>query len=57
MQIRVLSSNRDIVEKFIKLADLIELEDENPFRIRAYRNAARIIRFYPKNFYEMIEDT
>ena len=49
------TSNRDIAEKFIKLADLLELEDENPFRIRAYRNAARIIRFYPKNFYEMVE--
>lgn len=48
-------SNRDIAEKFIKLADLLELEEENPFRIRAYRNAARIIRFYPKNFYEMVE--
>ncbi len=49
------TSNRDIAEKFIKLADLLELEDENPFRIRAYRNAARIIRSYPKNFHEMVE--
>ena len=49
------ASNRDIAEKFIKLADLLELEDENPFRIRAYRNAARIIRSYPKNFHEMVE--
>ena len=49
------TSNRDIAEKFIKLADLLELEDENPFRIRAYRNAARIIRSYPKNFHKMVE--
>lgn len=35
--------NRDIAERFTRLADLLEVEGANPFRIRAYRNAARTI--------------
>jgi hypothetical protein len=36
--------NSDIARNLGKLADLIELEGGNPFRIRAYRNAARMSR-------------
>ncbi|MDX1609646.1 MAG: DNA polymerase/3'-5' exonuclease PolX, partial [Halofilum sp. (in: g-proteobacteria)] len=32
--------NRDIAAMFQRLADLLEIEGDNPFRIRAYRNAA-----------------
>jgi DNA polymerase (family 10) len=32
---------------FEQLADLLEIREENPFRIRAYRNAARVIRGHP----------
>lgn len=32
--------NTEIANIFDKLADLLELEGENPFRVRAYRNAA-----------------
>lgn len=35
--------NADIARAFGEIADLLELEDENPFRVRAYRNAARVI--------------
>ena len=35
--------NADIARVFEDIADLLELDDENPFRIRAYRNASRII--------------
>ena len=35
--------NADIARLFDEIADLLELEDENPFRIRAYRNAARVV--------------
>ena len=35
--------NADIAAVFERIADLLELQDENPFRIRAYRNAARIV--------------
>ena len=35
--------NADIARCFEELADLLELRDENPFRVRAYRNAARLV--------------
>ncbi len=35
--------NADLAAAFEEIADLLELGDENPFRIRAYRNAARIV--------------
>lgn len=34
--------NHDIAEIFEKVADLLEIEGANPFRVRAYRNAARV---------------
>ncbi|HUL03047.1 MAG TPA: DNA polymerase/3'-5' exonuclease PolX [Gemmatimonadales bacterium] len=39
--------NPDIARAFDEVADLLEIKDENPFRIRAYRNAARAIRDFP----------
>ncbi|MCG6938068.1 MAG: DNA polymerase/3'-5' exonuclease PolX [Gammaproteobacteria bacterium] len=35
--------NADIATIFEEIADLLEIENANPFRIRAYRNAARIV--------------
>ena len=43
-QADALPDNGRIAELFEQIADLLELEDANPFRIRAYRNAARSIR-------------
>ncbi len=36
--------NADIANAFEELADLLALEEANPFRVRAYRNAARTLR-------------
>ena len=36
--------NEDIARIFEEMADLLEIEEANPFRVRAYRNAARTIR-------------
>lgn len=33
--------NADIAAAFEEIADLLEIEGSNPFRIRAYRDAAR----------------
>lgn len=44
--------NTEIAAKFNELADLLEIDDANPFRIRAYRNAARTI----ENFSHEITD-
>jgi DNA polymerase (family X) len=35
--------NHDMVAVFNEIADLLELQNANPFRVRAYRNAARRI--------------
>lgn len=34
--------NADIAAVFEEIADLLELQNANPFRVRAYRNAARV---------------
>jgi DNA polymerase (family X) len=36
--------NADIARAFDEVADLLELDEANPFRVRAYRNAARTLR-------------
>ena len=36
--------NEDIAAVFDEVADLLEIEGDNPFRIRAYRNGARTLR-------------
>ncbi len=36
--------NEDIAVIFDEMADLLDIENANPFRVRAYRNAARTIR-------------
>ena len=36
--------NADIAAVFDEIADLLEIESDNPFRVRAYRNAARTLR-------------
>ena len=36
--------NADIAAVFDEIADLLEIETANPFRVRAYRNAARTLR-------------
>jgi DNA polymerase (family 10) len=36
--------NADIAAIFEEIADLLEIENANPFRVRAYRNAARVIQ-------------
>jgi DNA polymerase (family 10) len=36
--------NADVAAVLDEVADLLELEGANPFRVRAYRNAARVVR-------------
>jgi DNA polymerase (family X) len=47
--------NSDIAHSLDKLADLLELEGANPFRIRAYRNAAWVIGELPRSVSMMIK--
>lgn len=46
--------NREIADLFEELADLLEIEGANPFRVRAYRNAAGTIRGHPQEMTELI---
>jgi DNA polymerase (family 10) len=36
-------TNADLAAAFEQVADLLELQNANPFRVRAYRNAARMV--------------
>jgi len=46
--------NREIVAILEEIADLLEAEDANPFRVRAYRLAARVIDGLPSSVQEML---
>lgn len=47
--------NADIAAVFEEIADLLEIEGANPFRIRAYRNAARIIQSMAQDIKTLID--
>src|SRR5690349_18793740 len=46
--------NPDIARVFDEVADLLEIQNANPFRVRAYRNAARTIRDYPEPIADLV---
>lgn len=46
--------NAEIAALFDQAAELLEIEGENPFRIRAYRRAARIVEALPKSAAAML---
>lgn len=48
--------NRDISKILGSMADLLDIGGDNPFRIRAYRNAARIISTLSRPLAEMVEE-
>ena len=47
--------NSDIVEIFNEVADLLEIEGANQYRVRAYRNAARTVSTLSRDVSEMVE--
>ena len=46
--------NSEIAERFNRYATLLEIQGANPFRIRAYRNAARTILNYGESMESML---
>lgn len=46
--------NEEIAALFEEMADLLEIKEANPFRIRAYRNAARTIRGLGRDLRQMV---
>jgi DNA polymerase (family X) len=48
--------NLEIADRLTELADLLEIQGANPFRIRAYRNAVRTIREQTRPLAAMVAD-
>lgn len=48
--------NVEIAAHFDDVADLLEIQDANPFRVRAYRNAARTIADHSVPFRKLVAD-
>src|SRR5215470_9287776 len=49
-------NNRDIGTALDEIADLLEFQDANPFRVRAYRNAARRVNDYSEPLEKVAAD-
>ena len=49
-------NNRQLADSFTLIADLLEIQGANPFRVRAYRNAARTIRALGRELGEMLAE-
>lgn len=48
--------NAEIAELFDRYAILLEMKGANPFRVRAYRNAARTIENLPRDINRMLDE-
>jgi DNA polymerase (family 10) len=51
-----MTTNAEIALVFSEIADLLEIEDGNPFRIRAYRNAARTVETLGPNVAQLLDE-
>jgi DNA polymerase (family 10) len=48
--------NEDVAAAFDEMADLLDIQGENPFRIRAYRRAAQVVRTLPRDLGECADE-
>jgi DNA polymerase (family 10) len=46
--------NAEIAAELDKVADLLDIEGANPFRVRAYRRAARVVEELPRSVADML---
>jgi DNA polymerase (family 10) len=46
--------NAEIASQLNRIADLLDIEGGNPFRVRAYRRAARLVGELPRNVADML---
>ncbi len=49
-------SNLELATIFDRVADLLEFQNANPFRVRAYRSAARTIEDHPTALARVVND-
>ncbi len=50
------ATNRDVATIFEELADLLEIQGANPFRVRAYRGAARTVSSLPRSVADLVSE-
>src|SRR5437867_182647 len=48
--------NPEIAQIVEEIADLLEIQGANTFRVRAYRNAARVVRDHPEPLADLAQD-
>jgi DNA polymerase (family 10) len=48
-------NNESIARRFYRLAALMEIRGDDPFRLRSYRNAAEAIEVWPTSLKEIVE--
>ena len=51
-----MASNARIARDLQLIGDLLELQDANPFRVRAYRNAARTVEELNRPLKDMVDE-
>jgi DNA polymerase (family 10) len=51
-----LLTNEDIADALERVGDLLEVQDSNPFRVRAYRDAAETVRGLPTPLSRMLSE-
>jgi len=49
-------TNHEIAAVFEQIADLLEFQGSNPFRLRAYRNAGRTFKDLPESVADIVAD-
>ena len=49
-------SNETVAAVFNEIADLLDIQGANPFRVRAYRNGARRVLGYPKSMESLLAE-
>jgi len=48
-------SNGDVADLFEQVADLLHAQNANPYRVRAYREASRVIRALDRSLFDILE--
>ena len=48
------TTNSDVAAIFNRIADLLDIKGDNPFRIRAYREAARTVSELSRDVSELV---
>lgn len=48
-------TNKEIAQRFVELADLLEFKDENAFKVRSYRRVARVLEDLSEDVAELAE--